>query len=487
MAIVDRYAVFFNAVFLVAALGCLLLSHEYLERVGVRVPEYYALLLFGALGMTLLAVANDLILLFLAIEIMSIAMYVLCAINRGVEKSLEAGFKYFILGAFSSAILLYGIAMVYGAAGTTRFDYIGAWFEAGHSVHESPIMAAGLAMLLVGLGFKVAAGAFPRVEPGRVRRRPDAHHGVHVDGREGSVVRGDGSLPLRRACRTPSTTGRGTLWGMAALDDPGRQHRGARQTDFKRCSPTARSRTPGYLLMAFVALPEGGSIEDNPRISGLLFYSVAYTIMSVGAFAVVSLMVRRGADDTRLDRLAGLASRSPWVAAGLAVCLCPCGHPADRGFVGKFYLFASADRRRLAGHRGRRGDRWRHRRLLLPAADRADVHAPAGDDPWIPADSPVATGTLVACVTLILLLGLYPSPLVDWARESIDVASAGGVGSLTAAERQPYASESRRAGVTLCTGGPTRERLWRSPMCWAGGRVLEASRWRGGDGNEHVR
>jgi NADH-quinone oxidoreductase subunit N len=90
MAIVDRYAVFFNAVFLTAALGCLLLSHEYLERVGVRVPEYYALILFGALGMTLLAVANDLILLFLAIEIMSIAMYVLCAINRGEEKSLES-------------------------------------------------------------------------------------------------------------------------------------------------------------------------------------------------------------------------------------------------------------------------------------------------------------------------------------------------------------------------------------------------------------
>src|SRR5204862_6917842 len=140
-----------------AALRCMLLSHRYLERVGVRGPEYYALLLFGALGMSLRAVANDLILLYLPIEIMSIAMYVLCAINRGVETSLEAGFKYFILGAFSSAILLDGIAMVYGAAGTPRFDYIGAWFEAGHSVHESPIMAAGLAMLLVGLGFKVAA------------------------------------------------------------------------------------------------------------------------------------------------------------------------------------------------------------------------------------------------------------------------------------------------------------------------------------------
>ena len=419
MAIVDRYAVFFNAVFLVAALGCLLLSHEYLERVGVRVPEYYALILFGALGMTLLAIANDLILLFLAIEIMSIAMYVLCAINRGVEKSLEAGFKYFILGAFSSAILLYGIAMVYGAAGTTRFDYIGSWFEAGHSVHESPIMAAGLAMLFVGLGFKVAAAPFHVWSPDVYEGAPTTITAYMSTGVKAASFAAMGRF-LFVALPHAKHDWAWALWGMAALTILVGNIGALVQTDFKRLLAYSSIAHAGYLLMAFVALPEGGSLEDNPRISGLLFYSVAYTIMSVGAFAVVSLMVRRGADDTRLDRLAGLASRSPWVAAGLAVCLVSlAGIPPTAGFVGKFYLFASAVEGGspgiavVAAIGGAIGVFYYLRPIVLM------YMRPAGDDPWIPADSPVATGTLVACVTLILLLGLYPSPLVDWARESV--------------------------------------------------------------------
>jgi NADH-quinone oxidoreductase subunit N len=419
MAIVDRYSVFFNTVFLAAALGALLLGHEYLERVGVRVPEYYALVLFGTLGMSLLAVANDLILLFLAIEIMSIATYVLCAINRGVATSLESGFKYFILGAFSSAILLYGIAMVYGATGTTRFDYIGAWFEAGHSVSESPVMAAGLAMLLVGFGFKVAAAPFHTWSPDVYEGAPTPVTAYMSTGVKVASFAAMGRfffVALPHAQQDWSWA----IWAMAALTILVGNIGALVQQDFKRMLAYSSVAHAGYLLMAFVALPENGSLQDNPRISGLLFYSVAYTIMSLGAFAVVSLMVKNGADDTKLDRLAGLASRSPWIAAGLAVCLVSlAGIPPTAGFVGKFYLFASAVEGGSAGLAvvgaigGAIGVYYYLRPIVLM------YMRPAGDDPWIPADSPVATGTLVACVTLVLLLGLYPSPLVDWARESL--------------------------------------------------------------------
>jgi NADH-quinone oxidoreductase subunit N len=211
-----------------------------------------------------------------------------------------------------------------------------------------------------------------------------------------------------------------SLWAMSALTILVGNIGALVQTDFKRLLAYSSVAHAGYLLMAFVALPAGGGLADNPRISGLLFYSVAYTVMTMGAFAVVSLMVKDGADDTNLDRLAGLASRSPWIAAGLSVCLLSlAGIPPTIGFVGKFYLFASAVEGGSPGLAvvgaigGAIGVFYYLRPIVLMYMRKAD------ENPWIPAESPVATGTLVACVTLVLLLGLYPSPLVDWARDSL--------------------------------------------------------------------
>lgn len=416
---VDGFGVFVVYVLLLAGLGSLLIGYDNLKRLGVNIPEYNPLVLFALSGMTLLAVANDLILVFLAIELMSLAIYVLAASNRGEIKAVEGAAKYFIMGAFASAILLYGIAFVYGATGSTRIDAVGAWIaHNGHSLGSSPLLAVGVAMLLAGFGFKVAAAPFHMWAPDVYQGAP-----TPVTALMATAVKAAAFAAFARLMFVGLLGGKAdwvaVLWGISALTILWGNIGALVQKDLKRMLAYSSVGHAGYLLMALVAAPADG-LAGNPRISGLLFYLLSYTLMSVAAFGAVSLLTARGEDDTRIERLRGLASTHPLLAAGLTVALLSlAGIPPTMGFVGKFYLFAAAVEGGYTGlavvgaFGGALGVYYYLRPIVLMYMTGDEGREAA------PAVNTAALGALGVAVVALLVLGVFPGPVVDWCRDSL--------------------------------------------------------------------
>lgn len=419
MLAVDQFGLYLNFVLLLAAVGSLLIGHDFLRRVDVLVPEYNPLVLFGVFGMMLMAGANDLILLFIALEVMSISLYVLAGINRGEPKAAEAAFKYFIMGAFTSAILLMGVAFVYGTVGSTQLRAVAQWFAIeGNTLGSTPLIGVGLALMLVGFGFKIAAAPFHMWSPDVYQGAPAPVTAFMATG-----VKAAGFAALGRVLFVAFLAGKAdwttSLWVIAALTMLTGNIGALIQQDLKRMLAFSSIGHAGYLLMAVVAAPATG-LADNPRLGGILFYLLAYTIMNLGAFAVLTMFTRDGAEDTEISRLAGLADRHPLVAAGLAICLLSlAGIPPTMGFVGKFYLFAAAveggftSLAVVGALAGGIGVYYYLRPIVVMY-----MH-PAEKDALVPQLNHAALGTLAVAVVGVLVLGLVPGPVIDWARESL--------------------------------------------------------------------
>ena len=420
MVAVDGYGVLINYVILLGALGALFIGHDYLKRVDVQVPEYGPLLLFAVSGMTLLSVANDLILLFVALELMSVSLYVLCAINRGHLAGVEGAAKYLILGAFAAAILLYGIAFVYGAVGTTRLDYIGQWLSDGRGLFDNPLLAVGFALMVVGFGFKIAAAPFHMWSPDVYQGAPTPITAFMATAAKAASFAAFGRV-LVVAFLHGKADWTAVVWGLSALTILWGNLGALIQTDLKRILAYSSVGHAGYLLMAFVGLSAEG-VMASPRVGGLLFYLLSYTVMTIGAFSVLSLLTRNGEDDAHVDRLAGLAAEHPWIAAGLSLCLVSlAGIPPTIGFVGKFYLFAAAVEGGYPGLAviGAIGGAVGVYYYLRPII--AMYMRPATSSVTT-SNTPAMGALMVACV-LVLVLGVYPGPLVDWCRAALQSIS----------------------------------------------------------------
>jgi NADH-quinone oxidoreductase subunit N len=334
---VDAYGVFCNAVVLVSGAMALLMSDAYLRRIGVAVGEYYALVLFALVGMGLMAWSADLMMVFIALEVMSIAVYVLCALKRADPRSVESGFKYFILGAFSSGLMLYGIALVYGALGSTSIAALSAAIAGGTS---SPgLLAVGGALLLVGFGFKVASVPFHLWTPDVYQGAPTSVTALMASGVKAASFAALGRLAFG-SFHLWNEAFTCALWLMSASTMLVGNIAALVQTDLKRMLAYSSIAHAGYLLMAVVA-STGDASAAAP--GSLLFYLLAYAFMNAGAFAVLALLARDGGDRTELADVAGLGRAHPWLAAGLSLCLLSlAGLPPTMGFVGKFYLFTAA-------------------------------------------------------------------------------------------------------------------------------------------------
>ena len=333
----DAFGAFFCVALLIAAALSLLISPSYLDRVGVPIGEYYPLCLFGLFGAMAMSIANDLILVFVALEVMSIAFYVLTGIQRERQEAVESAFKYFLLGAFSSAILLYGISLLYGATETTNLSILAAQLR--HGVEHPVLAAVGCMLVLVGFGFKVAAVPFHMWTPDVYQGAPSP-----VTAFMATAVKAASFAAFVRILMVgfPSLAADWgwALWAMAALTMLLGNVAALVQDDLKRMLAYSSIAHAGYLLMALVA--SDGGAAANRQLSGVLFYLLAYVFMNLGAFAVVSTMTKDGEDRTYIDGLRGLGTRRPWMAAGLALCLLSlAGIPPTMGFVGKFYLFAA--------------------------------------------------------------------------------------------------------------------------------------------------
>jgi NADH-quinone oxidoreductase subunit N len=335
MVVLDDLSTLFNLLFLASTFVTILLSEPFLREDRVEQPEYYALLLFCTAGMMLLASAMDLITLFLGIEVLSISLYILAGYRRESEASNEAAMKYFLLGAFASSILLYGIALTYGATGTTSLSKIADALTNAEGPFPAGLLLAGMAMILIGFAFKVALVPFHMWTPDVYEGSPTPITAFMSAGPKAAAfaaflrtffiafgpIHGDWNMLLSVIAALTMTVG-----NVAAIA----------QTNVKRMLAYSSIAHSGYVLIGLVA---GGTIGGT----GAIFYLIAYTAMNLGAFAVVILLEHKGGGGDELRDYAGVGFRYPLIGAALSLFMISLsGIPPTIGFVGKLQLFGAA-------------------------------------------------------------------------------------------------------------------------------------------------
>jgi len=337
----DTFSLFFHLlVGLVAAL-VILASDSYLEREKLDSAEFYALILFATAGMGVLASAQELLTAFIGLEMGSISSYVLAGYRRDTLKSNESALKYFLLGSFATAFFLYGIALVYGATGTTILDAMGA-----AAVTSPALLKLGLALILIGLGFKVAAAPFQVWTPDVYEGAPTPVTALFSAGPKAAAF----ALLLRIFATVPAATQYWfwAFWILAVLTMFVGNLGALVQTNVKRLLAYSSIAHAGYILVAFAAvtgMSTGDTSPDGaiPAYAAILFYLLSYALVKVGAFTIVSQLGGKDEKYVTLEDYAGLSTRHPWAAAALSLFLLSLlGLPVTAGFFGKFYIFKAA-------------------------------------------------------------------------------------------------------------------------------------------------
>jgi NADH-quinone oxidoreductase subunit N len=404
----DDFSLFFQGLALGVAAVAVLLSPSYLRSIGAERGEYYALLLFSVVGMLGLVSSLELVSMFVALEIMSIALYGMAGMRRDRLESQESALKYFVTGAFASAFFLYGIALLYGATGGTALDHVARGVKL-LSGEAAPLALLGAALLLVGFGFKVASVPFHMWAPDVYEGAPTTATAFMSAGVKaaafGALLRVfDSALPGLSPHWKPLVAVLAivtmVVGNLAALA----------QTNLKRLLAYSSIAHAGYVLAALVAEPERTG-------EAVLFYLVAYAAVNLGAFGALAALAREGREPLSLRDVAGLADRRPAVAAALTVFLVSLtGIPVTAGFVGKFYLFGAAVSAgwtvlAVVGVVTSVVSAYYYLRVVVAMY----MQEPAGEDPWSPV-SPASAFALAASAALTLLLGVWPAPLLALAR-----------------------------------------------------------------------
>jgi len=330
----DNFGLFVQLVLIVVGILTLALSAQIIERDEINAGEYYALTLFALGGMMLMATANDLLVIFIALEILSLAVYILTAIRRESREGAEAAFKYFLLGGFSSAFFLYGIAFTYGIAGTTRLDRIVVVMSSQSAGNEIlTVLAMGL--LLVGFAFKVSAVPFHMWTPDAYQGAPAVVTAFMSAGVKAAAFAAFVRVFLS-AFGSLQPQWEPIVWTLSAASMIVGVVAGVAQRNVRRMLAYSSIAHAGYLLMAMAA---GNDIGK----SAILFYLLTYALTSVGAFGVTALVASRDSANDDLSDYAGLARRQPMLALLMTIFLLSLGgFPPTAGFVGKWYLFTAA-------------------------------------------------------------------------------------------------------------------------------------------------
>jgi len=412
MAVVDGFAVLLNVIFLLSGIAGVALAHDYLKRMESSRGEYYVLLMFSIGGMMLMSYANDLIVVFLALELLSIPLYILSAMMRQNPQSEEAGLKYFLLGTFSSAFVLYGVALMYGA--TARTDLPGIIAAVTGAPANMPLFVAGAALLLVGFGFKVAAVPFHMWTPDVYQGAPSPLTGFMSVGAKAA-----GFAALMRVFITalPGIAVDMTpiLVGLAALTMIVGNIIAVGQNNIKRMLAYSSIAHAGYMLMAFV--PYGNSQVSADAVASLLFYLVSYAFTSLGAWAVVVALEGREGRGLQMQDYSGLGRKYPWLAVPMVIFMLSfTGIPPTLGFWGKFYLFRTAVQGgftglALVGLLTSLVSAYYYLRVVVYMYFRPG-------EPVFTRDAWVALTAVVAAVAVILF-SLLPTPLFTWATQAL--------------------------------------------------------------------
>ncbi len=335
---VDSFSIFFTVLVIAIAAVVILSSFEYMAVQRIRAGEYYALILFGVVGMVLMSSAIELVLIFIGLEISSISTYILAGFRRNEASSSESSLKYFLLGSFATAFFLYGVALMFGATGSTNIDLIAQKLQSGP---VEVLVYAAMALMFVGLGFKVAAAPFHIWTP-------DVYEGAPapIVGFMSTAPKAAAFAVLLRVVFSINAPGRfWFLWVAAALSMTLGNVGALVQTNVKRLLAYSSIAHAGYLLVAFaMTTPENSALG----ISAAMFYAASYAAMNVGAFAVVSHFANAGERYVTLEDYEGLGRTSPLLAATLTIFLLSLiGIPITGGFFAKFYVFSAALRANL--------------------------------------------------------------------------------------------------------------------------------------------
>ncbi len=412
MVTLDGFSTFVNALLLVSGLFGVALAYGYVKRMGIERGEYYTLLLFSIVGMMLMAQAADLIIVFLALEMLSIPLYVLAAFARPNVNSEEAGLKYFLLGAFSTGFVVYGIALVFGATGTTSLAGIVAAASSGTS--SLLLLTIGSALILVGLGFKVAAVPFHMWTPDVYQGAPSA---VTAFMAAGAKIAGFAALLRVFSLAFPSLASDITpiIAVISALTMIVGNVIAIAQTNIKRLLAYSSIAHAGYILMAFV--PYGQKDVVATSVAAGLFYLVSYVLTNFGAWAVVIALEKAEGKGLEIADYAGIGRKYPALAAAMTVfMLSLTGIPPTLGFVGKFYLFRAAIAGQfyllaVIGVLTSLISAYYYLRVVVTMYMR-EGEPETTSEPWLN-----ITWGLAALLTVIV--SLVPAPLFDWASQAV--------------------------------------------------------------------
>ncbi|PIR00459.1 MAG: NADH-quinone oxidoreductase subunit N [Nitrospinae bacterium CG11_big_fil_rev_8_21_14_0_20_45_15] len=332
--VVDHLSVFFTLIFVFSSALTILLSIEYNPRNGIRAGEYYALILFCTVGMILLASATDLIMIFLGIEVVSICLYVLAGIKRGDVKSNEAALKYFLLGAFATGFLVYGMTLLYGATGTTKLAGIAEVIHSGQT-NSDTLLLLGTVLLIIGFGFKVASVPFHMWAPDVYEGAPSPVTAFMAVGPKAAAL-----VAFYRVFAT-AIPEIGTTWDtllmVVAVATMVIGNFGAIvQTNIKRLLAYSSISHVGYLLIAIIARNSLGG-------SAIAYYMMAYAFMIFGTFGIVILLGEKNSENLEIKNYAGLGVKQPAIALCMTVFMLSLGGmPPFAGFIAKFYIFGAA-------------------------------------------------------------------------------------------------------------------------------------------------
>jgi NADH-quinone oxidoreductase subunit N len=416
MVYVDGFTALAYLILILGAALTIFLSWRYLEEYGKNLSEYYALLLFATTGMMIMVAGAHLIMIFLGLEVMSIAVYVLAGFLREDLKSNEAAMKYLVLGAFSSAILLFGMALIYGAAGGTLYlDELAKKLAVTKAVTQ-PLILLGLGLIVVGFGFKVAAVPFHMWTPDVYEGAPTS-----VTAYMAVAVKAAAVVTFLRVLYVsfPGFAADWTwlLWGLAVATMTLGNVVAIAQTNIKRMLAYSSIAHAGYLLVGLVAANQLAAV-------GILYYLLAYTLMNIGAFAAILLVSRQQDRYLNIYDYCGLGRQHPGLAAAMSVFMFAlAGMPPTAGFVGKLYIFAAAVQ---AGYI------W----LVIIAVMNSLVSVyyylritvlmymrPAEADLGPVSFTPAVTATLAATALAVVLVGIFPGWFYDLAAASVKIFS----------------------------------------------------------------
>ncbi|OGW21385.1 MAG: NADH-quinone oxidoreductase subunit N [Nitrospinae bacterium RIFCSPLOWO2_12_FULL_47_7] len=405
--VVDNFSIFFIFIFAISSALAIMLSANYNRQENVRFGEYYSLILFCTVGMIILASSTDLIMIFLGIEIVSICLYILAGIRRDNTKSNEAALKYFLLGAFATGFLLYGMALLYGATGTTKLAKIALALSADQ-INSKPLMLMGMILLIVGLGFKIASVPFHMWAPDVYQGAPTPITAFMAVGPKAAVFASFYRIFVY-AMPQLAPSWQLTLSILSVLSMFFGNLGAIFQTNIKRLLAYSSISHAGYILIALIAKNSLGS-------SSLLFYLLAYVFTTFGAFAIVIILGRKGNENLEISDYSGLAYKHPLLALSMTIFLLSLGGvPPMAGFIGKFYIFSAAIKEG-------------HIPLVVIAVLNTVVSfyyylkvivymymkEPTGE--FHPTLSPLTVLTVVIAVLGTFQLGIFPGPIISFAQ-----------------------------------------------------------------------